>query len=78
MPEFINLHTTVATTRPEVELTTVTRHDDIEADIGEQVMVTVESHEMTDIQDSDADTKWDQIQSRRRYSAADDKTSGIA
>ena len=69
MPEFVNLNTTLATTRPEVHSPRATRHDDFEADIGDQVMVTVESHEMIDIEDMDPDAKWDQTQSSGRHSA---------
>lgn len=58
MPEFVNLNTTMATTRPEVELTTMTRRDHSETDLEEQVIVTVEAHEMVDIDESGTDTKW--------------------
>ena len=77
MPEFVNLTTTVATTRPEVDYARATAYTELEADVGEQVMVTVESHEMIDIEDGDGeldgDTKWGpdetQTQSSGRLSA---------
>ena len=62
MPEFVNLSTTHATTRPEVDPSrTASRAPEFEADVGAQVMVTVECHEMVDIEDGDGDvdTKWD-------------------
>lgn len=66
MPEFLHLSTTHIGTRPEVlESRALPSREDLEADIGAQVMVTVESHEMRDIdaEDTDQDHKWADTQS---------------
>jgi hypothetical protein len=53
MPEFLHLSTHHSAMHPEVLLALSSCYDVAEADVGMQVMVHVESHEMADVEPSE-------------------------